>query len=202
MKVQGNYNRNLRNVAQGIVLPKQQSFGAAYIPRNYTKIRELSDAIYENSSGARKRLMDMYVKSGENLNNMVTALGTAFVAPIFIAFNPASKEDKEESNSKSYKDASNTLSAYERALTMVTRAGIQAIRSEVSSARQVIGKLVAYGPSKESAVLEEMAWLEGADDFATSEDIPAEEINADDVKSDPDVEINVTVDDDGNECSK
>lgn len=33
--------------------------------------------------------------NGEIANNIVIAIGTAFVAPIFIAFNPFSKEDKE-----------------------------------------------------------------------------------------------------------
>lgn len=107
MKVQGHYSSYLGNKAQSAATSKP-SFGAAYIPRNYTKIRELSDAIYDNSSGARKMLMDMYVKSGENLNNAVTALGTAFVAPIFIAFNPASKEDK---NTKAYTSLRQPISA-------------------------------------------------------------------------------------------
>jgi|GEM_PF-5295151 len=35
------------------------------------------------------------LKDGETLNTLVTAVGTALVAPIFIAFNPLSKEDKE-----------------------------------------------------------------------------------------------------------
>ena len=134
----------------------------------------------------------------KNLKNMEKSTDKA-IKTAMRAIDSASKDDKDN---QKYKFASTTLSAYERALTLLTRAGIQAVRSEVSNARQVIGKLVAYGPTKESAILEEMAWLEGADDFASSDEIPAEEINADDVQSDPDVEINVTVDDDGNECSK
>ena len=115
----------------------------------------------------------------------------------------ASEANKKEAGSgDAYKNASTTCSAYESAITISPRCAIQAIRTGVAQDRMVIGKLVAYSPTKESAVLEEMAWLEGADDFAEVDDIPAEEINADDVKSDPDVEINVTVDDDGNECSK
>ena len=114
----------------------------------------------------------------------------------------AKKEGIAEAQSKAYKGASAGCSAYERAITLLTRATIQAVKTNVSQARMIVGKLVAYGPNKENAIYEEMAWLEGADDFATSEDIPAEEINADDVTSDPDVEINIDVDDDGNECSK
>lgn len=112
------------------------------------------------------------------------------------------KEGIAEAQSKAYKNASAACSAYERAITLLTRATIQAVKTNVSQARMIVGKLVAYGPTKESALYEEMAWLEGADDFATADDIPAEEINADDVQSDPDVEINIDVDDDGNECSK
>ena len=109
MKVQGKNINNYGNRLQGGVAAKTlPSFKAAYVPRNYTKIRELSDAIYENSSGKRKMLMDMYVKSGENLNNLVTAVGTAFVAPIFIAFNPVSKEDK---NTKAYTSLRQPISA-------------------------------------------------------------------------------------------
>ena len=111
-------------------------------------------------------------------------------------------EKAKEGSGENFKHASTQISSFERAITITTRAKIQAIKTGVAQDRMVVGKLVAYSPNNESAVLEEMAWLEGADDFASSEDIPAEEINADDVQSDPDVEINVTVDDDGNECSK
>lgn len=114
----------------------------------------------------------------------------------------SSEKDADEASSASYKNASTACSAYERAVTITCRSCIAATRMEIGNARQVIGKLVAYSPKAENAIYEEMAWLEGADDFATADDIPAEEINADDVQSDPDVEINVTVDDDGNECSK
>lgn len=114
----------------------------------------------------------------------------------------AKKGDKEDKEANLYKDASARVSGLERAVTIITRTSIKAVRDEVGSARQVVGKLVAYSPTKESAVLEEMAWLEGADEFADVDSIPAEEINADDVQSDPDVEINIEVDDDGNECNK
>lgn len=109
------------------------------------------------------------------------------------------KEGVTGAASKAYKAASAGCSAYERAITLLTRATIQAVKTNVSQARMIVGKLAAYGPNKENAIYEEMAWLEGADDFATSEDIPAEEINADDVQADPDVEINISVDE-GDDC--
>lgn len=108
-----------------------------------------------------------------------------------------SEADKNESGSgASYKLASNVISGFERALTLVTRATIQAIKFSVSQDRMVVGKLAAYSPTKESALLEHVAWCEGADDFATQEDIPAEEIDAPDVQSDPDaaVVININAD--------
>ena len=118
------------------------------------------------------------------------------------AIKAAERNADKGADTSAYKTASNNCGVFERAVTITTKAAIKAIRDRISNARQIVGKLVAYSPTNESAVLEEAAWLEGADDFAEVDDIPAEEINADDVKSDPDVEINVTVDDDGNECSK
>lgn len=120
----------------------------------------------------------------------------------------ANAEKEEKGSGASYKNASACCSAYERAISIVTACEIGAIRTQIKQARMIAGALVAYNPNgsenanNESAILQETAWLEGADDFATVDDIPAEEIKADDVQSDPDVEINVTVDDDGNECSK
>lgn len=115
-----------------------------------------------------------------------------------------SKAEKGE-DTTAFKTASANCSTFERAVTIATKAAIKCVRDRVSNCRQIVGALLAYNPkapTAENAIYQEMAWLEGADDFAEVDDIPAEEINADDVQSDPDVEINVTVDDDGNECSK
>ena len=98
MKVQPNLNSKL--ATQFTTAAKSRpAFKSVYSPKNYTKIRSLSDYIYENSKGPRKILLSMYKNSGEMLNNWITFFGTAAVAPIFIAFNPISKEDK---NSKEY----------------------------------------------------------------------------------------------------
>lgn len=102
-------------------------------------------------------------------------------------------EDANKGGGENYKSASTTCSAFERAITLATRAQIQAIKTGVQQDRMVIGKLAAASPNKESALLEQMAWFEGADDFDTQEDIPADEINASDVQSDPDVVVNVEV---------
>ena len=108
-----------------------------------------------------------------------------------------SKEKKAEGNIKgsgeNFKSASTTCSAFERAITLCTRSQIAAIKTSVQQDRMVVGKLVAASPNKESALMEQMAWFEGADDFATQEDIPAEEVNAEDIQSDPDVVVNIEV---------
>ena len=96
MKVQRNYNRYFAASSKnGVSLKDKTSFKAAYTPRSYTETRNLVNSIYRNSKGTQKFLMDLYINSGEMLNNYVTAIGTAFVAPIFIIFNPLSKEDHE-----------------------------------------------------------------------------------------------------------
>lgn len=104
MKVNTNYETafKMRSASNQNVVNKP-AFKA-----NYTKIRSLSDAIYENSNGSRKVLLYLYRKSGEMLNNWVTFFGTAAIAPIFIAFNPMSKEDKD---SKYYTSLRQPISA-------------------------------------------------------------------------------------------
>lgn len=57
--------------------------------------RDLTKQISESSPGLIKFLTKLGKNNGEILNTVVTAIGTAFVAPIFIAFNPFSKEDKD-----------------------------------------------------------------------------------------------------------
>lgn len=99
MRVQTNYSNLSLQKKAGDSLKKNASFSGAYIPRGYIAARRLADSIYENSNGTGKFLMWLNKNSGENLNNIVTAIGTTGVAPFFIAFNPFSKEDK---NSKAY----------------------------------------------------------------------------------------------------
>lgn len=75
-------------------LPKmqgsKQSFGAV------TKVSpELMKLAGENLPGSLKKLVYWGNNDGEIMNTIITGLGTAFVAPLFIAFNPFSKEDKD-----------------------------------------------------------------------------------------------------------
>ena len=53
---------------------------------------EAKDASYPNWL---KKLIHLGNNNGEILNTVVTGIGTAFVAPIFIVWNPLAKEDKE-----------------------------------------------------------------------------------------------------------
>lgn len=95
MKIQNNY------FLPKVHAEKSPSFksAATYVPRCYTEVRNLANAVYENSKGSQKLLMDLYKLRGENLNNAITAIGTAGVAPFFIRYNPFSHEDKD---SKAY----------------------------------------------------------------------------------------------------
>lgn len=164
---------------------KDTTWGA--ISNKGMSIEKLFDTITTKSS-AIKNLKKQEREIDKSIKEVLKAIDAA-----------SKKEGIAQAQTKAYKNASTACSAYERAITLLTRATINTIKTNVSQCRMVVGKLVAYSPTKENAIYEEMAWLEGADDFATSEDIPAEEINADDVQSDPDVEINIEVDDDGNE---
>ncbi len=93
MKVQANLNRTLGQQLKTVVPKNKPAFKSAYTPRSYKEVRDLGNAVYRNSKGMQNWLMSLYLHSGETLNNCVTAFGTAVVAPIFIAFNPISKED-------------------------------------------------------------------------------------------------------------
>lgn len=112
----------------------------------------------------------------------------------------ASNEKKySEDERKSYTAASKYTSAAQSYVTAVIRAQIAAVKLDVKQCRMVLGKLVAYTPKSslnDSAMLESMAWLEGADDFDEVEDINPAEAEAEDVQSDPDVVVNINVDGD------
>ncbi|MCR4881274.1 MAG: hypothetical protein K6A44_04905 [bacterium] len=67
-----------------------QSFG-----RTSAAGKEAIKMLAKSTASLPKGLQWLGRNDGEILNSVVTGLGTAFVAPIFIAFNPFSKEDKE-----------------------------------------------------------------------------------------------------------
>lgn len=164
----------------------------ATVKSNGGSIEKLFDNITARSD-AMKELKDAEKKADSSIKEAMSAITKAERA--------ATDADKKADTS-TYKTASKNCSVFERALTIGTKAAIKAVRDKIANSRQIIGALVAYSPKRENAIYESMAWFEGADDFATVDDIPADEIKADDVASDPDVEINVSVDGDDNECNK
>lgn len=96
MKVQGNYNQ------YSAARAKQQAFG------NYVNARRIGRSVGSMMDGKIKLLYSLGKNNGENLNNTVTAVGTAAVAPIFIRYNPLSDEDPKV---KSYSALRQPLSA-------------------------------------------------------------------------------------------
>ena len=80
MKVQTSYSQYISG--QG-----QPAFG------NYVIDKRIARAVGKNVPKNIKTFYALGKNNGENLNNTVTAIGTAGVAPIFIRFNPLSDED-------------------------------------------------------------------------------------------------------------
>ncbi len=58
-------------------------------------LKDLSKRINQENDWVARSLTKLGKVNKESLSTVITAIGTAFVAPIFIAFNPISKEDKE-----------------------------------------------------------------------------------------------------------
>ena len=80
MKVQTNYSQNVSGKGQ-------PAFG------NYVIDKRIGRAVGVLVPKNIKTFYALGKNNGENLNNTVTAVGTAGVAPIFIRFNPLSDED-------------------------------------------------------------------------------------------------------------
>lgn len=76
--------------------------------RNYFQIKKEMLEAAAKCRGVQGFLVKCKTGQGENLNNMVTAVGTAGVAPIFIINNPLAKEDKQ---TKEYTAARQPISA-------------------------------------------------------------------------------------------
>lgn len=141
----------------------------------FAKITSKSDAL--------KKLKKCEKETDKSIRSMISSIEKA-------------SSDAEKVAQNAFKRASATCSAYESAVTMTCKNAIACIKFDVAQSRQIVGKLVAYSPKKESALMQELAWLEGADDFATMEDIPASDAEDEDVAGDPDVQVNIEVEDD------
>lgn len=79
-------------------IPNKQPMAAQHLPpsfRGKADWRKVSKEISNNSKFVSKALTYLGQNDGEILNTVVTAVGTAVIAPLFIAGNPISKEDKE-----------------------------------------------------------------------------------------------------------
>lgn len=76
--------------------------------RNYFQIKKEMLEAAAKCKGVQGFLVKCKTGQGENLNNLVTAVGTAGVAPIFIINNPLAKEDKQ---TKEYTAARQPISA-------------------------------------------------------------------------------------------
>ena len=154
---------------------------ADYIPYESNKNKRV---LFDNITSKSSAIKDLKKAERETDKSIKSALS---------ALKEAEGKASGEAETRPYKRASATISGYERAITVATRTAISIIKLGVQQDRMVIGKLAAASPNNESALLEQMAWFEGADDFATQEDIPAEEVNAEDIQSDPDVVVNIEV---------
>ncbi len=86
---------NISAINQKVAYQEIKKSGNVAFKGRYALNREISKQIAENSDPMVKFITKLGKNNGEILNTIVTAIGTAFVAPVFIAFNPFSKEDKE-----------------------------------------------------------------------------------------------------------
>lgn len=83
---------------------------------NYVHSREITEYLLKKSNWGTKFFQNLGVNNGENLNNVVTAIGTAGVAPIFIRYNPIAKYyEKEQDPEKAIK--TRTYSAWRQPLS-------------------------------------------------------------------------------------
>ena len=88
-----------REGKQNSLKVKQPAF-KGYVS-TYRLRQELSKKLLANKSGLAQKLNK--IKIGEASNISINALGTAVVAPIFIAYNPLSKTDEQTKNQNTYK---------------------------------------------------------------------------------------------------
>lgn len=85
---------------------------------NYVHSREITEYLLKKSPKTVKFFQNLGVNNGENLNNIVTAVGTAGVAPIFIRYNPIAKfYEKDQDPEKAIRTRS--YSAWRQPLSAV-----------------------------------------------------------------------------------
>lgn len=93
-KITANIGKGVQAVAeQAKAGAKSVKMASANIELSKPKGDSYDEALNQTMGKFGKLLSNL--KDGEYMNILVTAFGTAVVAPIFIAFNPLSKKDKE-----------------------------------------------------------------------------------------------------------
>lgn len=110
-------------------------------PRSNARAVNFGASIPAGAAGAAKKMpwlarALMYVgqNDGEILNTLVTAGGTAIIAPIFIAGNPLSKEDKE---TKWYSAMRQPISAV---IAMIMQIGVNSVYNKYMNQMASLGK--------------------------------------------------------------
>lgn len=94
----------------------------------------------------------------------------------------------KDATATDYADAAAVLSGSSSALTAISKAVIDVVRFDIKQARMIVGKLAGF-TYHEGALLEQMAWLEGADEFDAIDDMDEDEIvDGADIESDADVD--------------
>ncbi len=96
--------------------------------------------------------------------------------------------EKHKSAGDIFTRTSSILSGQSSAITAISKAIIDAVRFDIKQCRMVVGKLAGF-TYHEGALLETMAWLEGADEFDAMDDMGEDEtVEGADIDSDADVD--------------
>jgi hypothetical protein len=88
---------------------------------SYTTDREALREIKKHSSTFMNFLQGMGHKVSESITIMVTGIGTAFIAPLFIAFNPFSKEEEDTKKYSALREPVSAVIAVATQLGVVTK---------------------------------------------------------------------------------
>ena len=140
MKIQGNYNSYSS-------VNTSPAFG------NYVVDRSINRAVSMLTPKKLNGLYKLGANNGENLNNIVTAVGTAGVAPIFIRFNPLSDEDPKV---KALETSIEDLDFSVRAYNCLKRAGIHTLQDLVNKSESDMMKIRNLGKKSLKEVLDKI----------------------------------------------
>lgn len=194
-----NKAKDLINTAYGLKLESTSELGKAFIdkafPNKHTNVE------FGGISGVTvSKLFDVISTGKKPIKDLKKAEKEAdkSIKKVIKEIDKMSKErEKDESNDK-YAHASKYCSAYQTAMTLVTKAQIAMVKFNIKQCRACVSKLAAYSPTNESALFEMSCWMEGAEDFedeieaADEHEAEAEDVKIEiDVHSDGDVDVEV-----------